>query len=109
MPAEVLGRRLRATVYGVQVDVETRRDDGDHLYVVRVSDKAGRPITGIQISLHGRTPEGEAIRAAAEPDGEPGVYRARLARVPEPRDLRLRVIQPNRRFELALGEPVAWE
>jgi hypothetical protein len=110
LPTEAgTGRRVRATIRGVKVDVENRPDGADHLYVVRLADVTGRPVTSAEVSLQGRTPAGAVLSARVEPDPEPGVYRGRIARLPEPRDLRLRVVRQQGRFEMALGEPVVWE
>jgi hypothetical protein len=93
----------------VKVDVEHRPDGADHLYVVRLVDVAGRPVTAAEVTLQGRTAAGANLSARAEPEAEPGVYVGRIARLPEPRDLRLRVAREQGRFEMALGEPVVWE
>jgi hypothetical protein len=111
LPAATLGvRRVRVTIRGVRLDVETHRDGWDHLYLVRLADAGGRPVGSAAITLYGRAADGSPVAVTAEPDGaEPGVYRARVAQWPEPIDLRLRVARQGRHFEISLGEPVSWE
>jgi hypothetical protein len=110
LPAPVARERLRTTIQGVRVDVERREGGGESVYVIRLTDTGGRPLDSADVSLHGRLPDGTAFAPSLEPSGEAGVL---VARVPAgangPRDLRLRVAQRHRRFEVALSHSVSWD
>lgn len=110
LPAEVATRQLRATVQGVQVEVLTRPAGGqDTFYIIRLTDSADRPLRGAEVTLQGNMADGSMVRAELDPTLEPGVYRGRLIKTTDgPRDLRLRVVQRDRRFELSLAHAVRW-
>jgi Double zinc ribbon len=70
-------------------------------YVARISDAAGQPLTGAEVSLVGSMEDGTAFDAPLEPGPEPGTYSGtgppgRSALV----DLRIRVRTGDRRVEI---------
>jgi Double zinc ribbon len=72
-------------------------------YVARISDAAGQPLAGAEVSLVGSMEDGTVFDAPLEPDPEPGTYRGtgppgRSALV----DLRIRVRTSDRRVEIPL-------
>lgn len=109
LPADATVRRHRTTVRGVRVDVEARSAGAERVYVVRLHDATGQPLTNVDVSLEGRLADGTLVRTPMEPGPEPGVHRARLTTTADgPSDLRLRVAQPDRRFEVSLAQAVNW-
>jgi hypothetical protein len=101
---------VAATVHGVSLDIETRPARGSEtLYRIRLSDSTGRPLTGADVSLHGRLADGAPLGVHLGPGREPGVYRGRVTGGPAgPEDVRLRVAVGKKRFELSLAEGVSW-
>ncbi len=72
-------------------------------YVARISDAAGQPLAGAEVSLVGSMEDGTVFDAPLEPGPEPGTYRGtgppgRSALV----DLRIRVRTSDRRVEIPL-------
>ena len=72
-------------------------------YVARISDAAGQPLAGAEVSLVGSMEDGTVFDAPLEPGPEPGTYRGpgppgRSALV----DLRLRVRTSDKRVEIPL-------
>jgi hypothetical protein len=73
-------------------------------YVARISDTAGQPLAGAEVSLVGSMEDGTVFAAPLEPGPEPGTYRGtgpppgRSALV----DLRIRVRTSDRRVEIPL-------
>ncbi|HEV8641397.1 MAG TPA: hypothetical protein VGV13_09905 [Methylomirabilota bacterium] len=110
LPADVSAHQLRATVQGVHVDVQSRPGHGpETVYTIRLSDSTDRPLTGAAVTLHGQMADGATVGTPLGPGPEPGVYRGRVMMTAEgPRDLRLRVVQHDRRFELSLAHAVSW-
>jgi len=110
LPAPSPGDRFRARVQGVAIDVERATGgDGRSSFVVRLSDAAGQPLPGAEVSLVGTLAGRASVQAALEPSATPGVYRGSLPAAAEAvRDLRLRVVQRDKRFELALAHGVSW-
>lgn len=110
-PAEIAGgaRALTTTIEGVRVEMEMTPAGAGARYTVRLFDAAGRPLPDAAVTLQGRASDGTTVQAPLERRGEPGVYRADLVATPDgPRDWRLRVVQRDKRFEIALGQPVTW-
>jgi hypothetical protein len=109
LPGEARLHQLRATIRSVHVDVRSRPGPGGTEWVVHLTDVAGRPLTGADVVLHGRTAGGAAVEVALPPAAEPGAYRVRLpGRRGAPDDLRLRVVRHDKRFDLSLGQEVSW-
>jgi hypothetical protein len=76
-------------------------------YVVRLVDRAGRPVTGAQVTLWGGMADGMSVVAPLRPSGEPGMYRGRVLFTMEGTwELRLRVAHEGKRLELPLTEHV---
>ncbi len=100
--------QLSTIVQGVHVDVHQQTGDaGDVVYTVHLAEAGNKPLTGADVSLLGRDPNGQPLRAALAPAGEPGYYRARVtARSAE--DLRLRVVHTGARFEVSLDHAASW-
>jgi hypothetical protein len=72
-------------------------------YVARISDAAGQPLAGAEVSLVGSMADGTVFDTPLEPGPEPGTYRGtgppgRSALV----DLRIRVRTSDRRVEIPL-------
>jgi hypothetical protein len=72
-------------------------------YVARISDAAGQPLAGAEVSLVGSMPDGTVFDIMLEPGPEPGTYRGtgppgRSALV----DLRIRVRTSDKRVEIPL-------
>jgi hypothetical protein len=79
------------------------------LQAIRLSDSTDRPLSGADVTLHGQMADGATVGTPLDPGPEPGVYRGRVMMTAEgPRDLRLRVVQHDRRFELSLAHAVSW-
>lgn len=109
LPADARLRVLRATVQNVHVDVRSRPGPGGTEWLVQLTDGGGRPLTGADVTLHGRTASGEPVEVSLQPAAELGAYRGLLpGRGSVPDDLRLRVVRHNKRFDLSLGHEVSW-
>lgn len=110
LPADAGSPQMRTTLHGVNVDVRSRRGPGrEILYVVRLSDTAGRPLTGADVSLVGQAADGAPFQAVLRSLAEAGVYQGRAALDPATlTDLRLRVVRRDKRFELSLAQGVSW-
>jgi hypothetical protein len=72
-------------------------------YVARISDAAGQPLAGAEVSLVGSMQDGAVFDILLEPGPEPGTYRGtgppgRSALV----DLRIRVRTSDKRVEIPL-------
>ena len=75
----------------------------DEAYVARISDAAGQPLAGAEVSLVGSMQDGAVFDILLEPGPEPGTYRGtgppgRSALV----DLRIRVRTSDKRVEIPL-------
>lgn len=106
LPAGAPARNVTATVEGVRVLVEMRPvKEHETAYVVRLTG-AGRPLAGVDVSIHGQTPDGRPVQTTLVPADEPGVHRGRLPNIA--RDLRLRVAGPGTRFEVSLAGETRW-
>jgi hypothetical protein len=105
-----LTRHVEATVHGVRVDVQARPGGRtETLYRIRLSDTAGRPLVGADVSLHGRVADGAPLHVGLGPGREPGVYRGRVTTGPGGAEgLRLRVAARDKRFDLSLAHGVSW-
>jgi hypothetical protein len=78
-------------------------EGGGEAYVVRLSDQAGRPAAGAQVSLLVRTANGALLDIPLGSGPEPGTYHATVPPLDQtPVDLRIRVVMSNRRFEIPL-------
>jgi len=74
-------------------------------YTVHLSDRAGKPLIGAQVSLEGSTPEGRALHEPLSPARRLGTYTGSV-RVEglEPPELRVRVTLGSTRFEVPLPQ-----
>ncbi len=110
LPSAATASRLQATVQGTHVNLESRPGRGAEIvYTIRLSDGGTRPLNDAEVSLHGLMRDGSSVSTPLEATPEPGVYRGRIVQTGEgPRDLRLRVVGRDRRFELALSQAVSW-
>ena len=78
-------------------------EGGGEAYVVRLSDQAGRPAAGAQVSLLVRTANGALLDIPLGSGPEPGTYHATVPPLDQtPVDLRIRVVMSNRRVEIPL-------
>jgi hypothetical protein len=72
-------------------------------YAVRISDPAGRPIAGAEVSLLVRMADGTALDIPLDSGLEPGTYRGTApSGQTAPIDLRIRVITSDKRVEIPL-------
>jgi hypothetical protein len=72
-------------------------------YAVRISDTAGRPIAGAEVSLLVRMADGTALDIPLDSGPEPGTYRGTApSSQTAPIDLRIRVITSDKRVEIPL-------
>jgi hypothetical protein len=69
-------------------------------YVVRISDTQGRPLVGAEASLVDHMGDGVAEAIPLDPGPEPGTYRAILPQGRALRDLRVRIMTSNTRFDV---------
>ena len=69
-------------------------------YVVRISDTEGRPLVGAEASLVDHIGEGGGNVIPLDPGPEPGTYRAVLPPGRSLRDLRVRIMTSNTRFDV---------
>jgi hypothetical protein len=98
--------RLSATVAGVRVELATgqsTRATGGAAHTLRLIDSAGQPLKGASITLRGLAADGTTVEIPLDPVEVPGAYRSRSSTTEPLRELRLRVVLPDRRFELPLG------
>jgi hypothetical protein len=102
---------LVAEVGGVRVELgsEPARPDAKQatVYVARLTDAGGTPVTDATVTLRGRMADGMAVLAPLRPGAEPGVYRGKVLYTMEGAwELTLRVAAKGKRFELPLQEHV---
>jgi len=72
-------------------------------YIVRISDTAGRPLPEVEASLVGHMSDGSGLSIPLEPGPEPGTYHATIPLGRPLRDLRVRIVTSDTRFEIPLG------
>jgi hypothetical protein len=72
-------------------------------YIVRISDTAGRPLTEAEASLVGHMGDGSGLSIPLEPGPEPGTYHATIPLGRPLRDLRVRIVTSDTRFEIPVG------
>jgi hypothetical protein len=70
------------------------------VYVVRISNTVGRPLPVAEASLVALTADGAALSIPLEPRPEPGEYHAIIPHDRTLRDLRVRIVTTERRFEV---------
>jgi hypothetical protein len=102
---------LTSEVNGIQVELTSKprepRTKGETEYVARLADRAGKPVTGAQVTLRGGMADGMSVLAPLRPAGDAGIYRGRVLFTVEGRwELTSRVIREGTRFELPLTEHV---
>src|SRR5262245_1803856 len=103
LPTGATVEHFRATVKGVNVDVQTRPlRNNETVYLVSLMDETNRPVTGADVMLVGKRRDGTPVQATLEPTNEPGVHRGRLP-TDDGSDLRLRVVGTTTRFEVSLA------
>jgi hypothetical protein len=71
-------------------------------YAVRISDTAGRPLSGAEVMLLARMSDGSVENIALGSGAEPGSYHGALPGQSTPVDLRVRVITSDKRVEIPL-------
>jgi len=109
LPTGATVEHFRATVKGVNVDVQARPlRNNETAYLVRLMDETNRPVTGADVMLVGKRGDGTSVLATLEPTNEPGVHRGRVPTPGSGSDLRLRVVAANTRFEVSLAREVSW-
>lgn len=73
-------------------------------YIVRISDTAGRrPLPEVEASLVGHMGDGSRLSIPLEPGPEPGTYHATIPLGRPLRDLRVRIVTSDTRFEVPVG------
>jgi len=78
-------------------------EGGGEAYAVRLSDPAGRPVSGAQVSLLFRMADGTLLDVPFASGAEPGTYHATVPPLdPTPVDLRIRVVTSDKRVEIPL-------
>ncbi len=102
---------LTAHTDGVTVELtslpEQPRTKGKTGYTLRLTDPAGSPVTGAQVTLSGEMADGMSVLAPLRAAPKPGVYRGEVLFTMEGSwELRLRVARQGRRFELPFKEQV---
>jgi hypothetical protein len=109
LPTGATVEHFRATVKGVNVDVQTRPlRNNETAYLVSLMDETNRPVTGADVTLVGKRRNGTSVQATLAPTNEPGVHRGRLPTSDDGPDLRLRVVATTTRFEVSLAREVSW-
>jgi len=109
LPTGATVEHFRATVKGVNVDVQARPlRTNETAYLVSLMDETNRPVTGADVTLVGKRKDGTSVLATLEPTNEPGVHRGRLPTSDDGSDLRLRVVGTTTRFEVSLAREVSW-
>lgn len=98
-------------VDGIRVELTTNpgepRTKGKTEYVARLVDRAGKPVTGAQVTLRATMPDGMSVVAPLVPAVEAGMYRGVVLFTMEGTwELTLRVTRDGKRFELPLTERV---
>lgn len=96
----VLPRGARSDM-GVHVAAEPL-GEGVTFYTVKLRERDGAPVTGAEVVIRGRRPDGTVVQASLDPAGDAGVYEAAL----RPGDLfepRLRVTSAGRIQEQPLA------
>jgi hypothetical protein len=71
-------------------------------YAVRISDTAGRPLSGAEVMLLARMSDGSVENITLGSGAEPGSYQGALPGQSAPVDLRVRVITNDKRVEIPL-------
>jgi hypothetical protein len=71
-------------------------------YAVRISDTAGRPLSGAEVMLLARMSDGSVENIPLGSGTEPGSYHGALPGQSTPVDLRVRVITSDKRVEIPL-------
>jgi hypothetical protein len=85
--------------------VEVVRDTSEGrgaAYAVRISDTAGRPLSGAEVMLLARMSDGSVENITLGSGAEPGSYHGALPGQSTPVDLRVRVITNDKRVEIPL-------
>jgi hypothetical protein len=79
---------------------------GDETYAIRLSDTAGRPLAGAEVSLLIRTEDGALLDLPVASGSEPGIYRATVPPIgPAAVAFRVRVATSDTRVELPVTPP----
>jgi hypothetical protein len=97
-------RAVSTTVGNVGVEITSDSDrptpGRETSYTVRLSDAAGRPLLGADVTMRGRMADGTTVQAPLDPAAA-GIYRGGVVFTPSgPLDLRLRVAHRGQAFEL---------
>jgi hypothetical protein len=78
-------------------------------YTVRLADLSGLPLTGADVSVHGRMADGSIAQTSLESTDVAGTYSGALVVTGSgPSDLRLRVARRQTAFEIPLASPTPW-
>jgi hypothetical protein len=79
------------------------------MYTVRLADLSGLPLTGADVSVHGRMADGTIAQTSLESTDVAGTYSGTLLVTGSgPSDLRLRVARRQTAFEIPLASPTPW-
>jgi hypothetical protein len=74
-------------------------------YSIRLTDRAGRPLSGAEVSIEGRTPDGATFRQRLTRGAAPGAYETTLhAAGSERSSLRVRILLGDQRMDLPLTD-----
>jgi hypothetical protein len=79
---------------------DLRSSGAGEVYVVRISNTVGRPLSVAEASLVARTGDGDTVSIPLEPRPEPGEYRATIPHDRAVRDLRVRIVTNETRLEV---------
>jgi hypothetical protein len=101
--------QLSATVAGLRVELGSQpaiaRAGEETSYTLRLVDSRRRPLTRAEVTLHGNMADGTPVSFPLDATSQPGIYRGKVQLTDAgPRDLRLRVVRRDRRFELPLTQ-----
>ena len=78
----------------------------DETYTIRLSDTAGRPLAGAEVSLLIRTEDGALLDLPVASGSEPGIYQATVPSIgPAAVDFRVRVATSDTRVEIPVTPP----
>lgn len=102
---------LTSEIEGIRVELTSSPSRpgarGQTVYVVRLVDGTGQPVTDARVTLRAGMSDGMSVVAPMRPAGEAGVYRGRVLFTMEGKwDLTLHIAREGKRLELPLTEHV---
>lgn len=110
-PATLPAGDLTTEAGGVKVTVGSQPErpttGRKTVYIVRLEEPAGTPVSGAKITLSGQMADGMSVVAPLRAAAEAGTYRGEVLYTMAGRwDLRVRVARGSQRFEVPLVEEV---